>query len=1278
MKSIILILFLSIIISTDCWGGTGAIPSGQNIKLLKDNLRFKTTDTKIMSGDSDDPTAVAKDAEIGSIYIRSTTGVLYQKQDSGSSTNWLPLLIGPSGSGTDDCVPRWDGTGVPVLQDSLFCITDAGAGSGLTLLDVDNVRIDGNTISSTDTNGNINISPDGTGKVVINSDLDVIGTVTHVAASSMDVTNATITVNDGGNQATADSLDSGLIVSMSDATDATIHYDSSLVSKFAAGEIGSTDEIITATAAQDISGKTSLEVDNIRVDGNTISSTDVNGNIILDPNGTGQVNLPDLTISQPAYIDASGNLVSQDINLANDTTGVLQIVNGGTNSSTPLNNNRMMISSSGSIIEHSALTQGSVFFGDANGLPAEDTQFFTWDDTNNGLALGAPTVSGAVNGTAVTAGFVSHVDNTSTKAEAAFSRHENTTASIGATIYGARTRGTQPSPLAVQSGDRLFSILGLGYDGTDWNQSSRIDMSVDATPGANDMPGRIVFRTSPDGTQNPSEAMRIDSNQDVILSGDLYTSLTADSVPYIGASGLLTENNPGFTYDGSSLVLSSGGSSTLVDLTQSGSGTTFNINNSGSGDFVVVNTSDFVIDNGGDVGIGVASPDDSLDVVGTAQIDNLGFDGNTISSRDTNGNVTIDPNGTGEIDVNAPILLAEHSTPATPTTNEHKIYFKSDGDPYKLNDGGIERPIDRKIEEDFLLNRSFELSTAGTPFPAGGWVNVNGTATPSTSTYFDNDGRSMEIALSAASIDLSQAITVNQYAGQDVFFSCQVKSSDATVQLCTEIAGTEYECTEAYDGSDEWRPMVASVPGQSSGTIGVQLKSSSMTDSVFVDDCRFSSQAPYAYKNLTITSSVHAEGNGGESITAGATDITFTEVSDSHGAWDGTTYTVQNGNSTILISGAMYFTSTGVRQPAVYINGTIAKQRNGKDASSTTHPFEFIIDPSEISTGDSITIRSQNAGGTLSSSSTLHYLTITEEWQSEHVVTPAKADTESYSISAITSNFWDATGDTNNFDISLIPLAGSDLVEWNDTTQTRLVAKKKVKVDVSITSQQPSGASTQIYNSSGAQIAFATSGAASSYTTASIEIVLERDDYLYFRSQNGSVRDGGITIVARPYEATFLAAIPVQKTAYIKDVKTSGTDGGTSSTTPVARTLNTVEGDTGIVSLSSNQFTLNKGTYEIEWSAPAYKSGRHQTALYNATSASYHTIGATSFNNDPNNVQTNSVGYAKVEITGATAFEIHHEVEISSATNGWGVNSGGALSITTEEVYTQVKITKIK
>lgn len=56
------------------------------------------------------------------------------------------------------------------LQGSLLEITDAGEGSGLTRLDVDNLRIDGNVISSTSANGDITLDPNGSGRVLFGAD----------------------------------------------------------------------------------------------------------------------------------------------------------------------------------------------------------------------------------------------------------------------------------------------------------------------------------------------------------------------------------------------------------------------------------------------------------------------------------------------------------------------------------------------------------------------------------------------------------------------------------------------------------------------------------------------------------------------------------------------------------------------------------------------------------------------------------------------------------------------------------------------------------------------------------------------------------------------------------------------------------------------------------------------------------------------------------------------------------------------------------------------------
>lgn len=49
-----------------------------------------------------------------------------------------------------------------------------------TQLDVDNIRIDGNTISSTDTNGNISLTPNGTGAVVVTGQVNITGSVPSI------------------------------------------------------------------------------------------------------------------------------------------------------------------------------------------------------------------------------------------------------------------------------------------------------------------------------------------------------------------------------------------------------------------------------------------------------------------------------------------------------------------------------------------------------------------------------------------------------------------------------------------------------------------------------------------------------------------------------------------------------------------------------------------------------------------------------------------------------------------------------------------------------------------------------------------------------------------------------------------------------------------------------------------------------------------------------------------------------------------------------------------
>jgi hypothetical protein len=69
-----------------------SIFSGNDIKLLKKNLDFNG-EAKILSG-TVDPSSSATSAPIGSLYLNSSNGNIYKKQDAGSSTNWVRISAG--------------------------------------------------------------------------------------------------------------------------------------------------------------------------------------------------------------------------------------------------------------------------------------------------------------------------------------------------------------------------------------------------------------------------------------------------------------------------------------------------------------------------------------------------------------------------------------------------------------------------------------------------------------------------------------------------------------------------------------------------------------------------------------------------------------------------------------------------------------------------------------------------------------------------------------------------------------------------------------------------------------------------------------------------------------------------------------------------------------------------------------------------------------------------------------------------------------------------------
>jgi hypothetical protein len=150
---------------------------------------------------------------------------------------------------------------------------------------------------------------------------------------------------------------------------------------------------------------------------------------------------------------------------------------------------------------------------------------------------------------------------------------------------------------------------------------------------------------------------------------------------------------------------------------------------------------------------------------------------------------------------------------------------------------------------------------------------------------------------------------------------------------------------------------------------------------------------------------------------------------------------------------------------------------------------------------------------------------------------------------------------------------------------------------------------------------------------------------------------------------------PLIKTVYIRDEKSSGTAGGTNTTGSYqTRDLNTIDGDTSIATLSSNQFTLYPGEYEIEAEVPGYAVNSHKAQLYDITNAASVKIGSTEQSAGLYLTTINSSISAKVRIAEPTTYEIRHRTETQIVGNGYGL----AASFGDNEVYTQVKITKVR
>ena len=131
--------------------------------------------------------------------------------------------------------------------------------------------------------------------------------------------------------------------------------------------------------------------------------------------------------------------------------------------------------------------------------------------------------TGGMNTTQLPNGSTINVNGTSSNDGLSVIRYSTGYGAYGLNI-GRSKSDTIGTNAAVTNGNDLGHISFYGADGTDFNMAAQITAQVDGNPSdGTDMPGRLVFKTSSDGSASPTERLRITSDG-ALLIGDYGAS----------------------------------------------------------------------------------------------------------------------------------------------------------------------------------------------------------------------------------------------------------------------------------------------------------------------------------------------------------------------------------------------------------------------------------------------------------------------------------------------------------------------------------------------------------------------------------------------------------------------------------------------------------------------------------------------------------------------------------------------------------------------------------
>ena len=417
-----------------------------------------------------------------------------------------------------------------------------------------------------------------------------------------------------------------------------------------------------------------LKVDNLDLNGNTLSVTSTNGNLTLAANGTGFIDISTGVVKIASTTVASGS-----------NTGALQVA-GGASIAGALYVGGALVGSASSFTSINSTPIGNVTpsTGAFTTLSASSTLTVTGQATfNGGVMIGADTlaeyiydtVGGAVTGTAGQISVTnSDAGNTSTVAlvnTAVTAGSYGSATAIPVFTVDAQGRLTAASTASITtslgiSSDSGTDTIALATDTLTFAGGEGIDTSINSSTN-------VVTIAAEDASTSNKGVASFETTDFNVTSGavelkdTVVKTVTTDS-------GALTPATHSFS------ILGGEG----IDVTHAGStitvaGEDASTSNKGVASF---DTNNFTVTSGavtaknitlGSSTLTLGSTTTAIAGITELTVDNLNFNGNTITSTDTNGDIVLSPNGTGKVDVSGSIITGL-SEPVNATDAATKNY----------------------------------------------------------------------------------------------------------------------------------------------------------------------------------------------------------------------------------------------------------------------------------------------------------------------------------------------------------------------------------------------------------------------------------------------------------------------------------------------------------------------------------------------------------------------------------------------------------------------------